>query len=48
MKIELLIKEGSPSCETRVTLEGYAMMVEHLLEVIKKAAQEYNTYCEIK
>jgi len=38
MKVELLIRQGI--IETRVVLDGFSPMVEHLLEAIKKAAYE--------
>ena len=46
MRVVLVIKEGS--LETEVTLIGYRLMVEALLEAIKKAAHKQSQYCEIK
>ena len=46
MKITLTIKAGS--LETEVTIEGYRLMVEALLEAIKKAAREQDKSCEVK
>ena len=46
MKITLTIKVGR--LETKVVIEGYRLMVEALLEAIKKAAREQDKYCEIE
>ena len=46
MKIVLSIKDGT--LETEVTLIGYRLMVEALLEAIKVAARKESEYCEIK
>ena len=46
MKVVLTIKDGS--LETEVTLIGYVLMVEALLEAIKEAARKQSQFCEIK
>ena len=46
MKVVLTIKEGS--LETEVTLIGYRLMVEALLEAIKEAARKQSQFCEIQ
>ena len=45
MKIELKIKQGS--LETQVTLDGYWIMVEALVEAIKKTVREKDNMAEI-